>query len=233
MHFAIDKPLSRYTETLRAAKVAADIALQDEKVKIIGVTSLLPREGKSTTAKNLATMLARQGSRTLLIDADLRNPGLTCALSPHSRRGLVEVLMDGVPLQDVLTSEKDTNLFFLPAVIQTRISHTADLLASPAMRALLRAAGELFDYVIVDLPPTGPVVDVRAAADLFSGFVFVIEWGKTARKAVRTAFETDDRVRDRCIGVVLNKVDEGKLGRFEDYGSIDYYHSGYSRYYRN
>jgi len=233
MRFAVEKPLSGYAETLRAMKVAADISLNAGEPRVIGVVSMLPREGKSTTAKNFATLLALQGARTLLIDADLRNPGLTHALSPHSNAGVIEALLGGVALSELWLREKDGHLFFLPAVVKTRISHTADLLASPAMKGLLQEAGRTFDYVVVDLPPTGPIVDVRAAAELFSGFVFVVEWGKTARDAVRTTFRTEHRIRERCLGVVLNKVNDEKLGLYESYGSKDYYYRHYSAYYRS
>jgi polysaccharide biosynthesis transport protein len=233
MRFVLDNPLSGFTETLRAVKIAAEVALRDEPVRIIGVVSMLPGEGKSTTAKNFASLLAMQGCRTLLIDGDFRNPGLTRILSPKSEVGIVDVLLDDVPVSSALIVEKDSNLRFLPAVIKTRITHTADLLASPAMRALLQDASLAFDYIIVDLPPTGPVVDVRAAADLFSGFVFIIEWGKTARKAVRNTFEMESKLSERCLGVVLNKADDRRLGLYDDYGSEASYYGSYRDYYRS
>jgi succinoglycan biosynthesis transport protein ExoP len=231
MRFVVDKPLSSYAETLRAVRIAADVALSDEPVRVIGVVSMLPGEGKSTTAKNLATLLAMQGCRTLLIDGDLRNPGLTRVLSPHSEVGLLQVLLDGVPLSSALVLEQESNLWFLPAVIRSRITHTADLISSPAMRALLQQASSAFEYIVVDLPPTGPVVDVRAAADLFSGFVFIVEWGKTARKAVRSTFEMEHKLSDSCLGVILNKVDEQKLSLYHDYGSEHSYYGRYNAYY--
>jgi succinoglycan biosynthesis transport protein ExoP len=233
LRFVLDNPLSGFTETLRAVKIAAEVALREEPVRIIGVVSMLPGEGKSTTAKNFASLLSMQGCRTLLIDGDFRNPGLTRTLSPRSEVGLVDVLLDDLPYSSALIVEKDSNLRFLPAVIKTRVTHTADLLASPAMRALLQDASVAFDYIIVDLPPTGPVVDVRAAADLFSGFVFVIEWGKTARKAVRNTFEMESKLSERCLGVVLNKADDRRLGLYNDYGSESSYYGSYRDYYQS
>ena len=77
--------------------------------------------------------------------------------------------------------EPDSGLKFLPAVIKKRQQHPSEILASPGMRALVEEAGRSFDYVIVDLPPLGPVVDVRAAAQQFDAFLFVVEWGRTPR----------------------------------------------------
>ena len=232
MRHTVDAPLSGYAESLRGAKVAADIALSDQDSKVIGIVSSLPGEGKSTTAANFANLLAKQGKKTLLIDADMRNPGLTRQAAPRVESGLIEHLLNGTPLEQILLEEVDSGVHFLPCILRTRISHTSDLLASPAMRALLKAASESYDYVIVDLPPLSPVVDVRAAATLFDGFLYVIEWGRTARAVAQTALLSESAVHERCLGAVLNKVDKDKLNAYESYGSKDYYYGRYSSYYQ-
>jgi succinoglycan biosynthesis transport protein ExoP len=231
--YTIDHPLSGFSETLRSIKVAADLALADRKPKIIGVISVLPGEGKSTVSKNFASLLAHLGARTLLIDGDLRNPGLTRAVAPHAQVGVLEAIRDDVPLRDCLMLEPDSGLFVLPAVIRKRVSHTSEVLSSPAMRGLLNEAGKYFDYIVVDLPPLGPVVDVRAAASLFDAFVFVVEWGRTARSMVRTILGAEGMVYEKCLGVVFNKVQMGRLNLYENYGSKDYYYGKYSKYYHN
>jgi polysaccharide biosynthesis transport protein len=231
LRHVVEEPLSSFAETLRAVKVAADIALQDEAGRIIGITSLLPGEGKSTTSKNLATLLCQQGHKTILIDADLRNPGLTRALRRDCSKGLSQLLLGEVTLDQILIREDEIGLDFVPASTRSRISHTSDLLASRAMKELLRQANQDYEYVVVDLPPVGPVVDVRAAADLLSALVFVIKWGETPRRAVRTTFDTEMQIRRKCLGVVLNKADERKVALFAGYGSKDYYFQRYSSYY--
>lgn len=232
MRHTIDAPLSGYAETLRGAKVAADIALSDQNRKVIGIISSLPGEGKSTTAANFANLLAKQGNKTLLIDADMRNPGLTRQSAPQAENGLIEHLLNATPLEQIVLEEADSRLHFIPCILRSRISHTSDLLASPSMRALLNAAGENYDYVIVDLPPLSPVVDVRAAARLFDGFLFVAEWGRTARAVAHNALLGEAAVHERCLGAVLNKVDKDKLSAYESYGSKDYYYGRYANYYQ-
>jgi len=232
MRHTIDTPLSGYAETLRGAKVAADIALADQERKIIGICSSLPGEGKSTTAANFANLLAKQGKNTLLIDADMRNPGLTRQAAPLAEAGLIEHLLDATPLERLILTEVDSGIDFLPCVLKTRISHTSDLLASSAMRNLLNAAGRAYDYVIVDLPPLSPVVDVRAAATLFDGFIYVAEWGRTARAVASNALLGEGAVHERCLGAVLNKVDKDRLNAYESYGSKDYYYGRYTSYYQ-
>jgi succinoglycan biosynthesis transport protein ExoP len=231
LNYVVEHPLSAFAETLRSAKIAADLRLPDRRCKIIGVVSSLPAEGKSAISINFSELLARQGSRTLLIDADLRNPGTTRAIARHADGGLLEALLDNGDVDQLLLHDETTGLSVLPAVVRQRTPHSSELLASAPMRNLLKTMSERYDYIVVDLPPLGPVVDARAIADRLDGFIFVAEWGQTARRVVMDVLNANPQVRDKCIGVILNKVDEDRLKLYHDYGSSDYYYSRYSRYY--
>ncbi|WP_117196281.1 polysaccharide biosynthesis tyrosine autokinase [Rhizobium terrae] len=230
--YVIDHPLSAFAETLRSSKIAADLALSGKACKVIGVVSALPGEGKSTVAVNFAELLASQGNRTILIDGDLRNPGATRAIGQHAEAGLLEVLIERRDPHGLLMTNPRTKLAFLPAVVKHRVPHSSELLASLAMRELLNSFSSQCDYLVIDLPPLGPVVDARAIASRIDGFIFVAEWGKTARRVVRQVLETDPSVRDKCLGVVLNKVDQERLKLYRAYGSSEYYYSRYSQYYQ-
>jgi len=229
--YSIDHPLSSFAETLRSMKVTLELSLSDRRPKIVGVVSVLPGEGKSTLAKNFASLLSHLGAQTLLIDGDLRNPGLTRAVAPNATEGTIEVLRGGRPLSEVLVTESESNLYLLPTVLKRQLYHTSDLLASPNMRALLNGCSESFEYIIVDLPPVGPVVDVRAAGPMFDAFIMVVEWGRTARAVVRTALLSDATLYHKCIGVAFNKVDLKKIHLYESKQSKDYYHARYKKYY--
>ena len=231
--YCIDHPLSSFSETLRAIKVNVDLSLGDRKPKVIGVISVLPNEGKSTVSKNLASLLAHLGAPTLLIDGDLRNTGLTHALAAHADAGIIEAIHGDRALRDLVLSEPDSGLLFLPAVIRKRLHNTSEILSSPGMQSLLTEAGKDFDYIVVDLPPLAPVIDVRAAASKFDAFVFVVEWGRTARLMVQTILASNLLIHDKCVGVVFNKVRMNKINLYETYGSKDYYLSHYSKYYRH
>lgn len=233
MRYATSAPLSGFAETLRAAKVAADIALGEKRPKVIGLVSVLPNEGKSTVAKNFASLLCHLGLRTLLIDGDLRNPGLTRSIVDQTAGGLLEVLTQGVPYQDFLLGEPETGLHILPASTGQRLTHTGDLLASRAMARFLAQVATDYDYVIFDLPPLGPVVDVRAAAKYFDAFVFLVEWGRTSRDVVTTTLRRDAAIYQKTLGVILNKVDDKALTLYESHGSKDYYTNQYKAYYRD
>ena len=171
MRYSLDNPLSAFAEALRAAKIAADLTLRDRSPKIIGVASALPGEGKSTISANFACLLAHLGYRTLLIDADLRNPGLTRAIAPEAENGIVEAVLDGRPIRDMLLWHQDTSLAVLPAAVRGRVPHTSEFLASPGMKSVLKQAEQEFAFIVVDLPPLAPVVDVRAIAPMLDAIL--------------------------------------------------------------
>lgn len=223
LRHVLREPMSHYAETLRAAKVAADLALGTRKPKIVGIVSALPDEGKSTVAKNFASLLALHGARTLLVDGDIRNPGLSRAVAPQAEAGLVEALQDGLSLRQLLLLEPDSRLLFLPTTRRSRPANAGMLLASARMSELLAEASAHLDYIVVDLPPLGPVVDVRAASAVFDAFVLVVEWGATPRRLVRTVLDAERAVRDKCLGVVLNKVDVKRMRLYEAYNVPAYY----------
>jgi succinoglycan biosynthesis transport protein ExoP len=227
-------PMTAFAETLRNVKVAADISLAGNQAKVIGVVSCLPSEGKSTMAASLGTLVAMHSSRVLLIDGDLRNPGLTRGLRERPSRGLVEAVLgdDHAEGDDGLLWSASGRLAVLPTVLKRRIPHTSELLASPAMAALLNRYRSQFDYIFVDLPPISPVVDAKAFANRVDAFVFIVEWGRTSRQLVRTTMANTPLFSEKCLGVILNKVDESKMWRYRSYGSSEYYSSHYTRYYK-
>ncbi|WP_298951267.1 polysaccharide biosynthesis tyrosine autokinase [uncultured Methylobacterium sp.] len=220
--YVADAPFSRFTESMRSVKVAIDISGLTREARVIGVVSAVPNEGKTTFASNLATLMAQNGQKVLLIDGDLRNPRLTQALAPDAKAGLFEVLTQTQPLSDVLYSEAGNGLQMLPAVLKGPTPHTAEMISSRAMAALLDSAGSHYNYIVIDLPPIISVVDVRAAAHLIDAFVCVTEWGQTSREVVAEAFASVDVLRDRLVGLVLNKADPSALKRIESYKGRHY-----------
>lgn len=233
MRYVLDHPLSGFAETLRAVKIAMDIGLPDRPVKLIGIVSVLPNEGKSTVSKNLGSLMSHLDTKTLLIDADIRNPSLTKSVAPNAKQGLIEAVMEGKPIKDLLLYEPESSLAFLPAVVRTRVTHTSEFLASAGMKSVFKQAAQDFSCILIDLPPLGAVVDVRAIAPHLDAFLLVAEWGKTARALVRTTLESERQVRDKCLGVVLNKVHMRELKLYENYGFKDHYQSSYGNYYSN
>nr|WP_051131349.1 Wzz/FepE/Etk N-terminal domain-containing protein [Pseudaminobacter salicylatoxidans] len=230
LRVAINAPSSSFAETLRNVKLAADVVLHHNPCKVIGFVSVLPREGKTTVAANFAGLLAANGARTLLIDADLRNPGLSRSL-PLPEKGLVEAIVGDVRWQSVCLTDRKTRLTILPTVGRRRLSHTSELISGPAMASLIEEMRASFDYIVVDLPPLGPVVDAKAFAPLADGFVMVAEWGATPRVLVRSILQTERQIAARTLGVVLNKTDMKKLARYGQLGGAEQYLDRYGSYY--
>jgi succinoglycan biosynthesis transport protein ExoP len=218
LHYVVDAPFSQFTELLRSLKVVADVNSVDEANRVIGVTSSLPNEGKSTVAANFAAMIAHAGSRVILVDADLRNPSLSRKFSPSASAGLVEVAAGRTVLNDAIWTDPTTGMTFLPAGSEsTKSLHPNEILASVAIKSLIDKLRGAFDYVIVDFPPLAPVVDTRTTASFIDSYVYIVEWGRTKIDVVEHCLSNAREVYDRLLGVVLNKANMSVLQRYEPY----------------
>ncbi|MFE1601538.1 polysaccharide biosynthesis tyrosine autokinase [Methylobacterium sp. ID0610] len=224
--YVMHEPFSVGAEAIRSIKVALD--QRRDANRVIGIASSLPEEGKSTIASMLAHLLVGGGARVLLIDADMRNPALSRRLHPTAKAGLADVLMGSAAFSEVIARDKSGRFDFLPALTGGRISHSHDLLGSAAMKQLLDETAAFYDYVVIDLPPVLPVVDVRSIAPLIDALLFVVAWAKTPRDVVEAAVTVSPALRDKLIGVLLNRV---RLDKVERYG--EYVNSYYSAKYHN
>jgi succinoglycan biosynthesis transport protein ExoP len=231
MRQVLDEPLSAFAEAFRSIKIAADIAGSHKNNKVIGVTSTLPKEGKSTVSSNLAELIAHAGNRIILLDGDLRNPSLTRSLAPDSKVGLLEVLSDQVALNDAIYVDEQTGLNFLPVVVESRLAHTNEILASVRFKSLIDSLRKSYDYILIDFPPLAPVVDVRATSQVVDSYIYVVEWGRTRSNLVQHQLESAPEIHDRLLGVVLNKADVRVLERYEVYYGKSYYKNHYSGQY--
>jgi polysaccharide biosynthesis transport protein len=226
----LDAPLSRFTESIRAIKVAIDLANTGKRSKVIGITSALPNEGKSTIALSLATLIAHGRGRVLLLDCDLRNPSLSKELASNAKCGLLDVIGEKVELDSALWSEPTSGLTFLPAAMPKRIHHSSELFASEATRKMFEKLRGAYEYIIVDLSPLAPVVDVRVITPLIDSFLFVAEWGRTKFDVAEHALSNARGVYENLLGVVLNKTNMNALMRYESSRGSYYYNEYYSRY---
>lgn len=227
---ATTMPLSRFTESIRAIKLAIDLNQSLSANKIVGITSTLPNEGKSTIAAALAQIIAHSGKRVILVDCDLRNPSLSMNLAPAATSGLIETISDAGQLDETKWHDKSTGLTLLPVAKKGPLFHTSELLSAEPTRALFDKLRASYDYVIVDLPPLAPIVDVRATTPLVDCFILVVEWGRTKIDVVQHALRTAPNVSEALLGAVLNKTDMNILNRYDSYHS-DYYNTEhYGRY---
>ena len=219
--------MSAFAEGFRAVKVAADISGSIKTNKVIGITSSLPHEGKTTVASNFAESIAHAGRKVILIDGDLRNPTLSRRLVSKPDVGVLEVIAGKIELRDAIYTDNLSGLAFLPAVIESRLAHSSEILSSEVFRQLIDRLRKSYDYIIIDLPPLAPVVDARATTNIVDSYVFVIEWGKTRTNMVQRQLSSAPEIFDRLLGVVLNKANVKVLERYEDYYGRSYYKKNY------
>lgn len=230
LRFVVGAPLSQFTEELRAVKVAVDLNGILKSKKIIGFTSTLPNEGKTTVSANFTRLAAHSGSRAILIDADLRNPSLSRRMAPKAKVGLVDILAGRSSVKDVQLVDPDTGMIFIPAGQTSKVVHTAELLGSGKMKKLVEELNESFDYIVIDLPPLSPIVDVRMTTSLVDSYILVVEWGRTHIAAVSRATSSVPEVQDLILGAVLNKANARLLSRYESYRGLAYGRKYYKRY---
>lgn len=124
--------------------------------------------------------------------------------------------------------DPDTGMSFLPTVIKTPMAHSNELLASESVKTLIEALRTKYDYVLVDLSPLAPVIDVRSTGQFIQQYVLVVEWGKTNIELLERVLADTRNLRENLLGVVLNKAETRLLRRYEGYGTSYYYHPNYS-----
>lgn len=215
--YVVDHPFSRFAETLRNIKVSIDVARLTREIKVIGIVSSLPKEGKTTVAANFAQLVALTGHRTVLIDGDLHTRSLTRELAPNAKSGLVEALNDPASLGYHVQRSKETGLDFLPSVVASRMVNSADVIGSKAMAELLKVLREHYEYIVIDLAPVMPVADSKAVSLLIDAMVYVIEWGQTTRSALQESVSGSEVLQKKLLGAVLNRANPKMLKRIEAY----------------
>ena len=226
----VDAPFSRFVEAIRSIKLAADLAGNVGAGRVIGFTSSLPNEGKSTLAIALAQLSSQTNARTILVDCDLRNPSISRQLAPTAKTGLLDVIAGKATLEEALWTDPITKMVFLPAVIKSRLANSSEALSSAATKKLFEQLRERYDYIIADFSPIAPIIDVRATTHLVDSFVFVIEWGRTKIDVVEHALDKAPAIYENLLGVVLNKVDMTTFGRYVNHHEDYYYNKHYTRY---
>ena len=226
----VDAPFSRFVESIRAIKLSADLSGNVDAGRVIGFTSSLPNEGKSTIALAFAQLTSQVGARTILVDCDLRNPSISRQIAATAKVGLLDVVAGKATLEEAIWTDPVTKMEFLPAVIKSRLANSSEILSSVATRKLFEQLRERYTYIVADFSPIAPIVDVRATTHLVDSFVFVIEWGRTKIDVVEHALDKAPAIYENLLGVVLNKVDMNKFGRYVHHHGDYYYNKHYARY---
>ena len=212
----------RMTEGLNQLKT--NLAFCGKDIKVITMTSSVPNEGKSSVSFSLAKTLAESGKKILMVDADLRKSVM--AAKYHIQgidKGLSHYLTGQAEIEDIIY-ETEVDGFYL-AVAGPLTPDPTTLLDSDAFKQFISKAREDFDYVIIDAPPLGVVIDAVIIGKYSDGALLVIEQGVIKRKVVQDVIKQIKKGEVRILGAVLNKVDEriGAYGNYEYKYSYSYY----------
>ena len=215
------QPKSQISEAFRALRTSLLLSQAEHPPQVILVTSALPREGKTTAAVNLGVTLAQLGDRTLLMDSDLRKPGIRRALNLTGGKeaGLSSYLAGVSTLDEVLVPHP--TISNLTALTTGPVPPSpADLLSSHKMREAITELRRRFKFVVIDSPPVMAATDAVILSALTDGVLLVVRSGETPKEAFMRTRDLLAAVKCRLLGVVLNAVDSS---------APDYYYS--YRYY--
>jgi capsular exopolysaccharide synthesis family protein len=195
---------STRAEALRQLRTNLRFVDVDQPTRAMAITSACPGEGKSTTACNLAIVLAEAGKRVVLVDADLRRPRLAEYLDLEGAIGLTNVLAGQIRVETALQHWGSTGVFVLAS--GSIPPNPSELLGSRNMADLVAALSAAFDVVIIDTPPLLPVTDAAVLATAVDGTLLVTRHGHTTTSQARQAAEALRAVEGRVLGTVLNMV---------------------------
>jgi capsular exopolysaccharide synthesis family protein len=212
-------PRSSLAEAYRTLRTNIEFASVDGPIQTLLVTSSAPGEGKTTTASNLAVVFAQAGRRVLLVDADLRKPGVHLVFDLPNTHGLTNLLRnEHADLGAVAQVTEQDNLRVLTT--GPLPPNPAELLGSQRMRSVLEQLKTGFDLLIVDSPPVQAVTDATILSSFLGGTLLVIDASRSRRRVVHQAREGLDRAGARVLGAVLNRVPTKTLARYADYGDV-------------
>lgn len=208
------EPKSVTAEAFRTLRTNIQYASFDKEVRRLLVTSSGPKEGKSTTAANLALSISETGKSVLLLDCDLRRPSLHKKFNISNQVGITNFLLGEVNFEQAIKIYRN-KLFIMTAGIIP--PNPSEMLSSNKLRDFLQRVSQQFDMVIIDSPPVMAVTDAQILSTITDGVILVVASGETEKAMAIKAKESLKKVNANILGVVLNKFKE-KNSRGYHYG---------------
>lgn len=218
---SIQNPNSPITEAYKTLRTNIKFSSVDKSLKKIAITSTGQGEGKSTIASNLATVIALDSSKVLLIDCDLRRPTIHKKFALSNLSGLSNVLTQQNTIDEVI---QKTDILGMDVITSgPKPPNPSEMLGSNAMKELLKEFSKVYDMIIVDVPPVGIVTDAAVLTTMVDGVLLIVESSKVSIEAARHAKKLLEGVNATILGVVLNKVSTKDRGYYS-YKQYQQYH---------
>ncbi len=203
--YLVEKPMSAFAEAFRVLRTSALYARNDQRVKVLAMTSAMPNEGKTTLSLCLARVTALMGQRAILIDCDLRRRSVNEVLGLEPAVGLLEVLSKQVRWESAVLTDDRSGMDLLP-LTNTEFS-PRDVFGSEAMQQLLQELRTRYDFIVLDCAPLLAVAETRVLVSHADAAVVVARWEKTPVRAVRAALAQIAGAGVSHYGIALNCVE--------------------------
>lgn len=217
-----------FVETYKKLRTKLIYKTNQEKGKVILVTSVLENEGKSTVAVNLALTLAQKSGKVVLVDGDMRKPSVYKILEQNVKKEqeLGEYLNGQVPLKDVIFHDQNSNLHLL--IGSKSYGNSTEMVSGERLKTLMKAVKKLADYVVIDSPPTSLMADAEILAEYADVSILVVHQGMADVRSINDTIDILDNGHSELLGCVYNDVKTGVFAGKKIFGGYGYGH--YKRY---
>ncbi len=209
-------------EALRTLRTNIQFCSAEKQIKTLCVTSCIPHEGKTMTTINISISIASANKKVIYIDADIRKPRQYKKIASRYNAGLSNYLSGMAELDDVISETNIDNLHMI--VCGPKPPNPAELLGTSRFLELLEKLKERYDYVIIDTPPLGSMIDAAIIAAAADGTIMLVKYNTIDYRKALKVKEQLEKANARIIGVVLNKIPKKEFG--------DYYYYDYNYHYR-
>lgn len=207
-HLLINQfPISyQFTEAVELLRTSFEYRAEKQGCKVILVTSTMPNEGKSTVSVNLALSLAKAGSRVIFVDGDLRNPTIHSMLKLDKaiRQDLGQFLQQKCSFSDVVVEYRNPEMYVLAG--KGSYENASELLGSRIMSLMIRELRAKADYIIIDTPPAGAMVDTEEVSNYADGAILVVRQNHAPAGAIQDVVDALKQTRIQLLGCVFNNV---------------------------
>jgi polysaccharide biosynthesis transport protein len=221
----VAQPKALYSEAVRSVRTALRYTNLARPPKLVLVTSSLPGEGKTVMALSLARSVARSGGKALLVDCDLRRPGIARLTGCGTARNLLD-LFDGAEPETLINRDSGSGADVV--TVKGGTANPQDALGSERMQSFLEAMRGRYDLIVLDAPPTLVVNDPIVLSHFVDATVFLVRWEKSSRKSVRQGLQRLRADGANVVGAVISRVNPKKHARYGYSDSAYYYY--YSDY---